>query len=94
MDNILVNTTTINELTNELSIRRLLLLIVDTEGHDFDILMDIDFSLIKPFFIKFENMHLSGYKNKGDKYNILLYHLQSKGYTLLDENESDTLVGL
>lgn len=92
LDSILVNTTTINEIANDLDIKKIILLIVDTEGHDFDIIMNIDFSIIKPKFIKFENMHLSGYKNKGNKYNILLSYLQNNGYILLDENVSDTLV--
>jgi hypothetical protein len=39
-------------------------------------------------------MHLTSYHNCGENYNILLKHLSKYGYKILDENESDTLVGL
>ena len=63
-----------------------------TEGSDFKILMNIDFSTFKPIYILFENMHLTSYHNRGENYNILLHYLSQFGYKIIDENESDTLM--
>ena len=63
---------------------------IDTEGHDYDILMAIDFNLIKPILISFEHMHMDGYKTQGEKYAKLQNYLIENGYELLHKNEEDT----
>ena len=56
--------------------------------------MSIDFNQFKPFYIVFENMHLTSYHNRGENYNILLDYLSQFGYKLIGENESDTIVSI
>jgi hypothetical protein len=76
------------------NINNILLLFIDTDGSDYDILTTIDFNLIKPRFIIFENMHLTDTNQRGHKYNKLIEYLNSKNYSKIDENESDTLMML
>jgi FkbM family methyltransferase len=94
LDMINVNAITVKQIMDYCNIKTLFCLMIDTEGNDFKILMSIDFSTFKPFYIVFENMHLTSYHNRGENYNTLLEHLYKFGYKILDENESDTLVGL
>ena len=51
---------TLNALCILLSITHIENLIIDTEGHDYEILMNLDFRLIKPVNIIFENSHMDG----------------------------------
>ncbi len=94
LDMINVNAITVKQIMDYCNIKTLFCLMIDTEGSDFKILMSIDFSTFKPFYIVFENMHLTSYHNRGENYDILLEHLYNFGYKILDENESDTLVGI
>jgi hypothetical protein len=89
-----IPTTTINQICIDLKIKTLDYLIVDTEGHDYDILMSVDFDLIKPVFITFEHLHMDGYKTIGQKYEKLMKHLQCKGYTLTMRDIDNTTVKL
>jgi hypothetical protein len=65
---------------------------IDTQGNNFKILLSIDFSTFKSFYIVFENMHLTSYHNSGKNYDTLLQYLSKYGYKILDENKSDTIV--
>jgi FkbM family methyltransferase len=94
LDCVNVNTITFNNLVCEYNINNILLLFIDTDGSDYDILTAIDFNLIKPRFIIFENMHLTDTKQRGHKYNKLIEYLHSKNYSKIDENESYTLMML
>ena len=80
-----------NTIIIENNIKSIDYLIIDTEGHDFIILMDIDFNLIKPNKITFENCYIDDNGSKIN-YNILLNRLYSVGYTLLSETNEDTTV--
>ena len=60
------------------------LLIIDTEGYDFDILNNIDFQKIKPKIIRFEH----GFKNNimnTEKLILIQNKLQSHGYNFIIE---------
>lgn len=94
LDVMKINTITLNQIISKFNIQTLELLIVDTEGYDFKILMNLDFNLIKPQYIQFENMHLSGYKTRGENYNILIKYLKQNGYEIVCEDEMDTLMKL
>jgi hypothetical protein len=67
---------------------------VDTEGHDYDILMDLDLSILKPKKIRFENKHMDGVHVRGEKYVKLINHFELRGYTKTDENDEDTVLTL
>ena len=92
LDVININAITVKQIIELYNIQMLFCLMIDTEGSDFKILMNIDFSTFKPIYIIFENMHLTSYHNRGENYNILLHYLSQFGYKIIDENESDTLM--
>ena len=92
LDVININAITVKQIIELYNIQMLFCFIIDTEGNDFKILMNIDFSTFKPLYILFENMHLTSYHNCGENYNILLHYLSQFGYKIIDENESDTLM--
>jgi hypothetical protein len=81
-------------LINEYDIDNIFILFIDTEGFDYDIITSIDFSMIKPKFLIFKNMHLTDTKEKGYKYDELIKYLNYNNYIKIDENESDTLMML
>ncbi len=91
-DMININAITVKQIIELYNIQLLFCFIIDTEGNDFKILMNIDFSTFNPIYILFENMHLTSYHNRGENYNILLHYLSQFGYKIIDENESDTLM--
>jgi FkbM family methyltransferase len=68
-------------------------LIIDTEGHDYTILMSIDFNLIKPNIITFENCYVDD-DNTKTNYNKLLERLTGFGYKIIKEDDEDTTVAL
>ena len=94
LDLININAITVKQIVDYCNIKTLFCLMIDTEGNDFKILMSIDFNQFKPFYIVFENMHLTSYHNRGENYNILLDYLSQFGYKIIDENESDTIVSI
>jgi hypothetical protein len=85
---------TFNTIIKEQGVESIDYLIIDTEGHDYNILMNIDFSIIKPYSIKFENKHMSGVFTRGQKYLDILNHLYKYGYKLIGEDDENTVVSL
>jgi FkbM family methyltransferase len=94
VDRINVKCYRLNTLIKEHCITSIDTLLVDTEGHDYDILMDLDLTVLKPKVIEFENSHMDGTFIRGKKYTELLNHLLANGYTIVKENEYDTTVKL
>jgi FkbM family methyltransferase len=82
---ITVPTTTIAEILREHHVDKIDFLHIDTEGHDYDILMDYDFNVL-PEKIMFECKHMSM-----EKYNILSKRLFSKGYSQIFKNYDDAI---
>jgi len=62
------------------------LLVVDTEGHDYEILRELDFTLFRPVLLMFEHQHLSA-KDKEAAYSLLKMH----GYTFKETPEGDAI---
>lgn len=65
------------------------LLLIDTEGYDYEILMHIDFTLIKPRIIRFEH----GVRNSlmsTDNFKIVCNYLNSFGYQIFAESYDAT----
>jgi len=63
------------------------LLIIDTEGYDFNVIQSIDFKKVKPNEIIYENKHLNEINNECEKY------LKSLGYIITRKN-TDTYCNL
>ena len=85
---------TLNKLIEDYNIQDIDTIITDTEGHDYDILMDFNLS-VKPHNIIFENKHMDGPKHKLDiknapKYHELVNHFISHGYNIQEETVEDT----
>ena len=93
VDTIKVKTTTIDEIIKEYNISNIDLLHTDTEGHDYNILMNYSF-IIKPLQILFENKHMDGLFTKGKKYDELANKLILLGYIKEYENDEDTMFRL
>ena len=94
VEKITVKCKTLNKLIEEFSIEHIDTLITDTEGHDYDILMDLNLS-VKPRTIIFENKHMDGPKHSLDVQNApnyykLLNHFKSYGYSVVKETNEDT----
>ena len=70
-------------------------LVIDTEGHDFEILNDLDLNLLRPKKIIFEHKHMEG-TNKivGEKYDTILNKLFSFGYVKTHMDTEDTYLEL
>lgn len=60
---------------------------VDTEGFDFEVLHQLDFTKVKPTLIKFEKVHMSEYK-----YSSLRKKLESVGYKLLADGRDELAI--
>ena len=84
----------LNTLIRNLNISHIEYLMVDTEGHDYDILMDLDLELLKPTTIQFENKHMDGIFSKNTKYTHLLEHFRQYSYTIVKEDDEDTIISL
>ena len=91
-DMININAITVKQIVEVYNIQMLFCLMIDTEGSDFKILMNTDFSKFKPLYIVFENMRLTSYHNRGENYNTLIHYLSQFGYKIIYENEMDTLM--
>ena len=99
IDEISVECKTLNTLISEYNIKHIEYLYTDTEGHDYDILMDLDLSIIRPKNIIFENKHMDGPKhildvNNSPKYDSLLRHFNEYGYEVESQTEEDTHITL
>jgi FkbM family methyltransferase len=99
VDKLSVQCKTLNELIKEYNIKNLKYLYTDTEGHDYDILIDLNLSLIRPENIIFENKHMDGPRHSLDinncpKYFDLLLHLKKYGYEIETQTGEDTHVKL
>jgi len=95
VDKISVECKTLNTLINEYNIKEIEYLYTDTEGHDYDILMELNLSLIRPKNIVFENKHMDGPKHVFDstdcsKYLNLLNHFEQYGYEIENQTGEDT----
>ena len=84
----------LNTIVKDMNIISIDTLMVDTEGHDYDILIDFDLKILKPRTITFENKHMDGTFAKGEKYNILMKHFISNGYEKLCEDSENTTIKL
>jgi len=93
VDKITVQTTTINEIVKQYNITEIDLLHTDTEGHDYNILMNYDFA-IKPRQLLFEHKHMDGIFTVGNKYNTLTNRLSSLGYSQKYQTSEDTMYEL
>ena len=73
-ETVTVPITTINQIIKDHAITEIDLLLIDAEGHDFEILTAYDFSIL-PKVIVFEHCHMGK-----EKLSLLIYQLQRLGY--------------
>ena len=98
IDKITIKCKTINQIIKEYNINILDSIYIDTEGHDYDILMELDLSKVKPYNIIFENKHMDGtnsylFENR-PRYNYILKYFYSNNYKLVNETSEDTFITL
>ena len=93
VEKITVKTTTLNEIVSQYNLTQIDLLQVDTEGHDYTILMNYNFD-IKPKQIMFEHKHMDGLLTVGIKYTELSNRLTSFGYKKIYEDTEDNIFQL
>jgi hypothetical protein len=94
INKVTVRCKTLNTIISENNITSIDNLFTDTEGHDYDILMHMDLSIVKPKNILFESIHTDGSQKRGANYRSLLNKFTNNGYTIISENGADTLVSL
>ena len=71
------------------SINKIDLLLLDTEGYDYEILLSIDFSIVKPKIIRFEH----GVRNalmSSEQFMLICDHLNAHGYQIIAESYDAT----
>jgi FkbM family methyltransferase len=81
---------TLNQIISQFNIVKIDTLVIDTEGHDYEILMDLDLTKVKPVHIIFENKHMDDTLVRGARYAHLLHHFKENGYVVQYENSEDT----
>jgi FkbM family methyltransferase len=99
VDKISVECKSLNTIIQEFKINHIEHLYIDTEGHDYDILMNLDLSIIKPKNITFENKHMDGPKHalnidNAPRYKNVLKHFNKNGYDIEKETYEDTHIQL
>jgi hypothetical protein len=68
-------------------------LLIDTEGHDYEILMDLNLDKIKPKKIIFEIKHMEGVMvMRGPRHQTLMNRLLNYGYRIVHDNEHDDMI--
>lgn len=93
IEKIKVKTTTLDEIIDDFNIKEIDLLHTDTEGHDYNIIMNYSFK-IKPKKILFEHKHMDGFLTIGEKYLELSNMLISRNYKLIYQDLEDTMYEL
>jgi hypothetical protein len=93
IDEITVQCFTLNTIIDEMGIKSIENLLIDTEGHDYEILMDLNFDKIKPKRIIFEIKHMDGVLTmRGTRHQTLINHLLSYGYRIVHDNGEDDMI--
>lgn len=85
---------TLNRLVQNYNIKKLDFLVIDTEGNDYEILMNFDFDLLKPLYIQFEHKHIDGFKTCNRNYKKLTEYLVENNYKLVYNDDFDSLFEL
>ncbi|MGZ5503981.1 MAG: FkbM family methyltransferase [Chthoniobacterales bacterium] len=67
-------------------VKRIDFLVIDTEGHDYEILRDFDFARFHPTLLMFEHQHLTAH-DKAAAYALL----KARGYTCKETPEGDAI---
>jgi FkbM family methyltransferase len=80
---------TFDELLTSYRMNDIELLVTDTEGYDFEILTNIDFTKHRPAYMRFEH-GLSGGLMSWDKYRTLVRYLTVHGYSISHESDDAT----
>jgi FkbM family methyltransferase len=75
LDEIEIDAITINDIVKEYKILSLDLLVIDTEGHDYSIVMSLDFNILRPRYIEFEYLHMTHFE-----YKKCIEKLEKEGY--------------
>lgn len=86
-----VNCETLSNLWNRYNLEHVKYLCIDTEGSDYDILMNTDFSKLNIDIIHFENSHTDGMGVVGKNYDTLKEFLKNQGYANLNQIGGDTI---
>lgn len=89
MEQVIVKCVSFDSFVKSNSIEKLDLLLLDTEGYDYQILMSIDFTLIRPKIIRFEH----GVRNNimsASSFVSICNHLNSFGYQIIAESYDAT----
>jgi len=81
-----VPTVRLDTLLERHGVTRIDLLVIDTEGHDFEILRALDFTRFRPVLLMFEHQHLSA-NDKAAAYALL----QTHGYKFKETPEGDAI---
>lgn len=93
VETIEVESITLDKLIQDYQVKNIDFLHTDTEGHDYNILMNYSFT-IKPKRLMFEYKHMDGLYKHGDKFKKLIQKLETMGYRKIHQNDEDILLVL
>lgn len=85
---------TLNKLIEDFKITSIDTLIVDTEGHDYNILKAFYLNLVKPKKIIFEYTYMDGTEKIGANFNELITHFFLNGYKFVKKDHEDIHISL
>lgn len=89
MEQVKVRCVSFSDFIKDNDIDQLDLLLLDTEGYDYEILLSIDLTIIKPRIIRFEH----GVRDKvmsSEQFILICNHLNSQGYQIIAESYDAT----
>ncbi|WP_299198772.1 FkbM family methyltransferase, partial [uncultured Amphritea sp.] len=89
---VFVDCLTINSLFERYDVTEIGQLFVDTEGHDYNVLMPMDLGAVSPREICFEHVHTDGAHVRSVKYAELLTKFTAAGYVVERADGEDTLL--
>lgn len=89
MEEVRVHCVSFSEFVRSNRITSLDLLLLDTEGYDYEILMSVDFTQISPRMIRFEHGIRDGVMSR-ERFMLICSHLNSFGYQIITESYDAT----
>lgn len=93
INELIVDAITLNDIINDYNITNIDYLVIDTEGHEYEILMELNLNIIKPKKIMFEHKHIDGIKKCNIKYRKLIKYFSDNGYSF-ERKPADTILHL
>ena len=91
IDKILIKTVKFEDLIEKYSITEIDKILIDIEGHEYEILRDMDLKKVRINSILFEYKHFDGYQKTGEKLEEILKKFEENNYKTSKVDEENIL---